>query len=121
VHHNLREDFGVPAVVLRLWSGGNADVQAQLDQVSQEARVFAESLTTAYFSDRPMFESGAWFGSQAGELRSFVYVPLRTERPFGVLAMGSPDPARFTPDMGTLYLTRLGELVSMALKRYVES
>jgi uncharacterized protein YigA (DUF484 family) len=35
-----------------------------------------------------------------------------------MLALGSQDPERFTADKGTLYLPRLGELVSMALKRY---
>ena len=34
--------------------------------------------------------------------------------------LGSEDPQRFSADMGTLYLTRLGEVVSMALKRYVD-
>jgi uncharacterized protein YigA (DUF484 family) len=65
-----------------------------------------------------MFETGAWFGPGSEALRSFVYVPLRAEQPLGVLALASPDPERFTADMGTLYLNRLGELVSMALKRY---
>jgi uncharacterized protein YigA (DUF484 family) len=65
-----------------------------------------------------MFETGAWFGPVGDGLQSFVYVPLRTEQPLGVLALASQDPERFTADMGTLYLTRLGELVSMALKRY---
>jgi hypothetical protein len=67
-----------------------------------------------------MFESAAWFEGATEDLRSFVYVPLATERPLGVLALASQDPARFTPDMGTLYLTRLSELVSTALKRYAE-
>jgi uncharacterized protein len=37
-----------------------------------------------------------------------------------MLVLGSEDAQRFTPDKGTLYLTRLGEAVSMALRRYVE-
>jgi uncharacterized protein YigA (DUF484 family) len=34
--------------------------------------------------------------------------------------LGSEDPQRFSADKGTLYLTRLGEVVSMALKRYAD-
>ena len=119
LHHHLSEDFRVPAVALRLWSGRTLSNQPEFETVSQEARVFAETLTNPYFSDRPMFESAVWFAG-AGELHSFVYVPLRIDHPIGVLALASPDPARFTPDMGTLYLTRLGELISAALKRYGE-
>lgn len=120
VHRNLREDFGVPAAALRVWGVPALAGMAQADAISEEARVFAESLSSPYFSERPMFESAAWFEGldMELELHAFVYVPLRAERPLGVLAMASPDPARFTPDMGTLYLTRLGELLSMALMRY---
>jgi hypothetical protein len=120
LHLNLHEDFRVPAVALRLWSGRTIENQPEFETVSQEARVFADSLTNPYFSDRPMFESAAWFEGATEDLRSFAYVPLATERPLGLLALASQDPARFTPDMGTLYLTRLSELVSMALKRYAE-
>jgi uncharacterized protein YigA (DUF484 family) len=115
---DLREDFGVPAVALRLWGVAALAGTAEADEVSDEARIFAESLSSPYFSERPMFESAAWLEGGDAELRAFVYVPLRAERPLGVLTMASPDPARFAPDMGSLYLTRLGELVSMALKRY---
>jgi uncharacterized protein YigA (DUF484 family) len=67
-----------------------------------------------------MFESAAWFGAMAANLRSFVYVCLRAERPFGVLALASPEAERFTRDMGILYLSRLGELASAALRRHLE-
>ena len=36
-----------------------------------------------------------------------------------MLALASEDPQRFYPEMGTLYLKRLGELVSTALRRYL--
>jgi hypothetical protein len=118
VRRNLHEDFGVPAVALRVWGVPALAGAVEAAEVSDEARVFAESLSSPYFSERAMFESAAWFEGADAALRAFVYVPLRAERPLGVLAMASPDPARFSPDMGALYLTRLGELVSMALERY---
>ena len=36
-----------------------------------------------------------------------------------VLALGSPDPRRFHPGMGTLYQTRLAELASVATARFL--
>ncbi len=36
-----------------------------------------------------------------------------------MLALASEDAARFYPEMGTLYLARLGELLSAALRRYL--
>ena len=50
-------------------------------------------------------------------LGSLVYVPLRGAETMGVLVLGSPDATRFRPDMGTLYLMHLGELLSAALQR----
>lgn len=120
IYFNLGEDFAVPAIALRLWWSEADGSRPEHDVVSDEARVFADTLVGPYFSDRPMFESAAWFGGSATELRSFVYVPLRVQRPFGVLALASPDPARFAQDMGTLYLVRLGELASTALYRHLE-
>ena len=120
LRQNLHEDFRVPAVALRLWSGRTIESQPEFEAVSQEARIFADALTNPYFCESPMFESAAWLEGSTEELRSFVYVPLRSDRPLGLLAMASQDPARFTSDMGTLYLTRLSELVSTALKRYAE-
>ena len=115
----LREDFAVPEVALRLWSGEPDSASAEVEPVSDEARVFADSLASPYFSDRPMFESAEWFGMGGEVLRSFAYVSLRADRPLGVLAMASPEPDRFTSDMGTLYVARLGELAGTAVRRHL--
>lgn len=36
---------------------------------------------------------------------------------FGLLVLGSPDPARYSADMGTEFLSRLGEIASAAMLR----
>jgi uncharacterized protein YigA (DUF484 family) len=51
-----------------------------------------------------------WFGEPAEQLRSIALVPLGQTAVFGLLALGSEDPKRFFPEMGTLYLRRIGEL-----------
>ena len=121
LYNNLRDDFAVPALALRLWMDAQAQDRPEFTEISQEARVFAESLTDPYFSEHPMFDSGLWFEGGAEALRSLVYLPLRADRACGLLVLGSDDPQRFSADKGTLYLTRLGEIVSMALKRYSET
>ena len=119
LYHDLREDFGVPAVAARLWMGKPAQDRIEFAEVSPEARVFAASLTEPHFSDHPMFGSEAWFDAGGSALRSLAYLPLRAEQAFGLLVLGSGDEKRFAADKGTLYLTRMGEIASMALKRYV--
>jgi hypothetical protein len=51
-----------------------------------------------------------WFGEAAEHVRSLALVPLGEAAVFGLLALGAEDPQRFFPEMGTLYLRRIGEL-----------
>lgn len=120
VYLNLREDFAVPHVALRLWRGGasRADMP-ELAPVSEGSREFAASLANPYCSSHAMVDTGAWFGDAGSHLRSFSYLPLRDGEPFGLLALASEDPQRFYPEMGTLYLKRLAELVSAAVARHL--
>jgi uncharacterized protein YigA (DUF484 family) len=56
-----------------------------------------------------------WFGEAAEHVRSLALVPLGgASEFFGLLALGSEDAQRFFPDMGTLYLRRIGELCAAA-------
>ena len=120
VYLNLREDFAVPHVALRLWRGGNRGDMPEFRPVSGTAREFAESLAHPYCGGRAMVDTGSWFGEASAHLRSFSYLPLREEGVFGLLALASEDPQRFFPEMGTLYLKRLAELVSAALARHIK-
>ena len=60
---------------------------------------------------------------QAAQVQSLALLPLRdgaidsTEPAFGLLVLGSHDPARFDAAMGTEFLTRMAELASAALSR----
>jgi uncharacterized protein len=119
LYYNLREDFSVPHVVIRLWTEGDNASLPEFGKCSQEVRVFADSLKQPYCSHQAMFETAAWFGEAGSLLKSFAYISLRTDRLFGLLALGSEDPKRFYADMGTLYLKRLGELIGTSLVRFL--
>ncbi len=116
---NLREDFAVPHVALRLWPPDFSSTLPEFAPVSAEARAFAESLTAPYCNASAMVDTGSWFGDDASRLRSFAYVPLRGHGSLGLLAFASEDAQRFYPEVGTLYLNRLGELASAAVARYL--
>lgn len=60
------------------------------------------------------------FGENSAEVKSAVLIPLYEARAIGVLALGSRNPDRFHPGMGTMFLTQLGELVSRALSLHLE-
>jgi uncharacterized protein YigA (DUF484 family) len=52
------------------------------------------------------------FGSRAQWVQSTAFIPLGKD---GILAIGSSDPARFYPGMGTLFLDLLAEVVTARL------
>ena len=55
------------------------------------------------------------FGDHAPSLQSAALIPIKGHQQTGVLAIGSRDPERFTPDMGTELLERLGAIASAKL------
>ncbi|EIC23237.1 DUF484 family protein [Thiorhodovibrio frisius] len=55
------------------------------------------------------------FGSQVENLRSAALIPLRAPKMHGLLAIASHDPDRFTPDMGTVALERLADIIGAKL------
>jgi len=119
LYHSLKDDFQVPHVALRLW--GRVPEQSYLPELaatSQELRDYAAALGAPYCGANAPFESREWFEGAAA-LGSFAFLPLRTLQTFGLLALASDDPARFYAGMGTMYLTRLAELASVATARFL--
>jgi len=119
LYQSLNEDFGVPHVASRLW--GKVPEQSYLPELaatSQELREYADQLGEPYCGPDAPFESRDWF--DAGDaMRSFAFLPLRTAYTFGLLGLGDGDAERFHCGMGTVYLTRLAELASVATSRYL--
>ncbi len=105
----------MPHTVLRLWPEAPHAQLPEFGAVSAATRDFAESLSNPYCSAHAMVDTAAWFGEAETHLRSFAYVALKNGPSFGLLAMASEDAQRFYPEMGTLYLKRLGEITATAI------
>ena len=58
------------------------------------------------------------FHEDAEEIGSAALVPLSSGTDIGFLAIGSAEADRFHPGMSIDFLTRLGDLVAGALKRF---
>lgn len=66
------------------------------------------------------------FGASADSIKSTAVIPLGGDsctsiecRFLGLLAIGSRDPDRFQPTMGTLFLSNLGDIISRAIKSHL--
>jgi uncharacterized protein YigA (DUF484 family) len=118
---DLLDHFAVPHVAVRLWSVAeeNPDTR-EFARVEPEIRQFVEQMPAPYCGHHAVYESQAWFGEAAPHLKSFALVALKRDAvTFGVVALASEDPQRFYAEMGTLYLARIGELMSHGLWRFV--
>ena len=110
LYFHLREDFAVPHVALRIWGKSvpaDFDEAKEVDDAQKEHAATMGAPQCGPASGNPFV---LWFGESSGQLQSLALVPLGQTTVFGLLALGSEDPKRFFPEMGTLYLRRIGEL-----------
>ncbi len=119
---HITENFNVPQATVRLWITDKDGAPAtgstpEFQGASEEVRAFALDLQHPYCGPHVSPEVLDWFGEAGKSLQSFAQVPLRHGETLGLLVMGSEDTHRFYPEMGTLYLTRLGELLAAAIQR----
>jgi uncharacterized protein len=122
LNFHLREDFSIPHMAMRWWNITVDDpTLPEFTPTGADIRTLAESLPHPYCGSHVLDEIRGWFGEDAVRLRSFAMVSLPAKHPIGLLVMGSEDPQRFYPEMGTIYLAQLGELVSAALKRFTQA
>jgi hypothetical protein len=121
---HLREDFAVPHAALRIWGAQRGAPEGAADSpefhgVGEQLKRYAASLSQPFCGPSGDAEVAAWFGEGASHIRSVAHMALRDGECFGMLALGSEDVLRFYPEMGTLYLKRMGDLAGAALLRFL--
>ena len=115
VYFHLREDFTVPHVALRIWGKALPEGAPEGAAVDNALRASVEAMGAPQCGPANGNPFLPWFGNAQEHLRSLALVPLGQTRAFGLLAFGAEDPQRFYPDMGTLFLRRIAELIAGAL------
>ena len=117
----LKHQFMIPQATVRLWGavGAFAD-PARAESASDDVQAFAQSLSLPYCGVNAGFEAATWLESPA-TVASLAMIPLRLgtgdKSCFGLLVLASPDPTRYSAEMGADFLTRIGEVASAALSR----
>jgi uncharacterized protein len=120
LYSHLGGAFAVPHVTLRLWGDRQGDGH-EFEPVADAVKAFASGLQQPYCGAVSGQESVAWFGEPATHLRSMTQIALRDTGGacFGLLVMASEEAHRFYPELGTLYLERIGDMASAALRRVI--
>lgn len=114
----LQTIFSVPHATLRLWQVSDEFTHTWFAaEVSEDVRLFCNSLTAPYCGPNQDFEAASWL-EDAESVKSIAMLPLRPNAEtsaFGLLVLGSSDPQRFRADMATDFLSKIGETASAAM------
>ena len=90
--------------------------------MSEDAKVFANSLTEPFCGANTGFEAVTWLAEPAAAA-SIALLPLRnaasgpSSAAIGMLVLASPDPQRFRTGMGTDFLQQVAQVAGAALCR----
>jgi uncharacterized protein YigA (DUF484 family) len=114
----LMHEFIIPQAGIRVWGAAEAFSALPFAQpVSADVKSFAASLALPYCGVNASFEAAGWL-PDPGAATSVALIPLRQgDHAFGMLVLASPDPTRYTADMGTEFLMRIGEIAGAGLTR----
>lgn len=108
---NLRDIFAIPHAAIRLWKE---------QPPSAEVLAFADEHSLPVCAHHAVHDTLLWFGEAAEHLRSFAYMPLRANnQTIGILIIASEDKERFYPEMGTIFLQHIADIVSAALHQHL--
>lgn len=126
LHGALHDDFGADQATLILFGdsfpGGALDTAfvRTCDRADPALKAFA----TFVSGNRPRcgqmrdVQREFLFGQDNLQIGSAALVPLGKGCELGMLAIGNNDSTHFHPAMSTDFLGRLGEVITIALKRY---
>jgi uncharacterized protein YigA (DUF484 family) len=143
----LQERFAIPHITMRMWGNsstredlpdfsagaeGTDEMELAINSIlpslappSAEVQAFADQNVIPVCTHHALHDTQAWFGEAGELLRAFAYLPLRdddwtgTGKSIGLLILASEDEQRFYPEMGTVFLQRVAEIVSAAFKPYL--
>lgn len=126
IETSLREDFEAMHAVIIVFM----DPAAELEHAGGRFLRIVGRENTEMKMFESLFQSGKprcgqirdthrdyLFGKDTVEIGSAALTPLGSKGSLGILAIGASDATRFTPGMSTDFLTRIGEIVSVALLR----
>jgi uncharacterized protein YigA (DUF484 family) len=116
----LKRQFLIPQAAIRLWGVSERFAgEPFAAAVSEDAKRLAASLVLPYCGVNSGGEAAGWL-EDVSTVMSLAMIPLRqggSDDSFGLLVLGSPDPTRYSADMGTEFLMRIGEVASAGLSR----
>jgi hypothetical protein len=117
---SLEQDFDISSTKLTLWAEpkNNKDaIHPAFNEIDEISKNWAQSLIEPYCGTLPNENLASIKADDRA--KSYAITALEIGTPVGILVMASNDEKRFYPEMGTLFVKRIGELVSAALAHHL--
>jgi len=129
VQTRLTSDFDADAVVVRLFDKGHP-AMATHPEIADWSEPVMGAFEKVIKDKRPICgrlkpgQLESLFSDEAGQISSAALIPLVADENsttcYGLLAIGSHNTDRFRADMGTLFLSQIGKILSRVLRRMLE-
>ena len=117
---DLLDNFEVPHVAVRFWNVALPAVSSpEFQPVATELVQFVAAMSSPYCGSHPVYETNLWFGEHAPHLKSYALVPLKKGATFGLLLMASENAERFYAEMGTVFLSRIGDIFAHCVAQHL--
>lgn len=118
---HLHNEFSTDAIAVHLTGINEARARETGARMLVQDDAFNNAFSAALDSGSPLCgrlnetQNQTLFNEQAAAVESAAVLPLGDAASLGLLAIGSRDPNRFFPGMGTHFLCHLGELMGQLL------
>lgn len=121
---SLISNFSLDAATLILVGNDISDVNLGSAKLVTESSEIRQLLSHQFPDESPICgrleerSKKQLFAEQAQQLQSFCIVPLGKQCKFGVLVLASKDESGFEPEMDTLFVEQIAELIVHATRRH---
>ena len=123
IYESLREDFNTDSAVIRLFVAPRQSEFLNRPEFVVDDTEVVKLFETTLQANQPVCgvlnsDQGRYLFDEQ-PVASAALLPLEASRPIGVLGIGSADPQRFRPNIGTMFLSQLREIVGRVVEPYL--
>ena len=116
----LPETFDLSETCMRIWAqplDSRNRANLVFSHVSEQTKTWVAALSQPYCGKQPEIATDDWFLEPAA---SIALIPLRDAHVIGFLVLASDDKNHFYTEMGTDFLSKIGEILSAALSSHLD-
>ena len=123
LYESLRQDFNTDTAVIRVFAAPKQSVLLDRPEFVGDDAEAVKLFETTLQANQPVCgdlnsDQGRYLFAEQ-PVASAALLPLEALRPIGVLGIGSADPHRFRPNIGTMFLNQLREIVGRVVGSYL--